>query len=262
MVRSLGLIASLLAVSCGAGASATPSPAPSSQALPRSATPTPTATAAPTASPSPRATPTPTALIRYVAIGASDTVGVGSADPARGSWPALLAALLPAGSTYVNLGVSGTLTPRAQTEQLPAAVRERPTLVTIWLAVNDLNAPVPVNAYTASLSAIVDTLVRDPPAVVFVGNVPDLRAVPAYAGSDQVALLARVTAYNAAIALVAGKHPGRVVVVDLFTGSAELTTNITVSQDGFHPSDEGYVLIATRFAEAMRANGVPLRPGP
>lgn len=48
-------------------------------------------------------------------------------------------------------------------------------------------------------------------------------------------------------------------VVDLFTGSAELTTRFTVSPDGFHPSDEGYKLIAERFLEVMRAQGIRLR---
>jgi len=41
--------------------------------------------------------------------------------------------------------------------------------------------------------------------------------------------------------------PGRVFLVDLFTGSAALVSTITVSGDGFHPSDEGY----QRWAEAM-----------
>jgi lysophospholipase L1-like esterase len=50
-----------------------------------------------------------------------------------------------------------------------------------------------------------------------------------------------------------------VFLVDLFTGSAPLVSTITVSGDGFHPSDEGYKLIADRFAAAMRAAGVPLR---
>ena len=55
----------------------------------------------------------------------------------------------------------------------------------------------------------------------------------------------------------AASHPGRVVLVDLFTGSAELVSNTTVASDGFHPSDAGYQLIADRFATAMRAAGVP-----
>jgi lysophospholipase L1-like esterase len=80
-----------------------------------------------------------------------------------------------------------------------------------------------------------------------------------YAGVDKARLLAGIQAYNDAIAAIAARNPTRVKVVDLFTGSAALVSTGTVSQDGFHPSDEGYQLIAERFASAMRANGVPLR---
>ncbi len=209
-----------------------------------------------TASPSVR--PTANAQIRYVAIGASDSVGVGAADPGTGSWPARVAALLPPGSVYRNVAISGSLTDQARREQLPTALRERPTVVSVWLAVNDLNADIPPSEHAAELAAIVDALVRGTGARVFVGTVPDLRAVPAYAGADPAALIARVDAYNAGITAVASARAGRVVVVDLFTGSAALTGQITVSADGFHPSDAGYALIAERFADAMRATGVPL----
>lgn len=248
-------------------ACAGPSTAPASTRVPPTATPTPTpdrstptASPSPTSSPSgtPRPSPSPGA-IHYVAIGASDTVGVGARDPATGSWPARIVALLPPGSTAVNLGVSGSLAAQAQREQLPAALRERPTIVTIWLAVNDLNAQVRPLDYAASLASIVDALVAGTDARVFVGNVPDLRAVPLYAAADPNVLLAQISGYNAAVTAVVGKHPGRAALVDLFTGSAELTSQMTVSPDGFHPSDPGYGLIAQRFAEAMRRSGIPLR---
>jgi lysophospholipase L1-like esterase len=223
----------------------------------RSATP-PTERAS--ATPTPSASPAPTAsTVRYVAIGASDTVGVGAADPAKGSWPARIAALLPSSAAYVNLGVSGSLAQQAQREQLPGAVTERPTVVTVWLAVNDLNATIDPASYQAALGAIVDGLVQGTSATIFVGNVPDLRAVPVYATVDKAQLLAGITAYNDAIARVAARSASRVFVVDLFTGSAALVSTATVSTDGFHPSDSGYQLIADRFANAMRAKGIPLR---
>lgn len=248
-------------------------------AAPRSAAsptpPRPTATATRTPAPTARPTPLPTipapsatlvarrsGEIHYVAIGASDTVGVGSVDPANGSWPSRIAALLPAGSTYANLGVSGSLTAQAQRDQLPAAIGQSPTVVSIWLAVNDMTSSVPAADHAAALGAIVDALVAGTPARIFVGNVPDLRAVPAFAANDQAALLAQIQAYNAGIASLTARHPGRAVLVDLFAGSAALTSQLTVSADGFHPSDAGYLLIAERFAEAMRANGIPLKPGP
>ena len=237
-------------VSCG------PTVATVATAAPRP-TPTPTlfvTTSAPTASPS--AIPP---AFRYVAIGASDTVGVGASDPPNGSWPARLAARLPAGTDYVNLGVSGSLAAQADREQLPTALGLHPQLVTVWLAVNDLNGNVPAPDYAAALRSVIEPLVSRTEARIFVGTVPDLRSVPAYAGTDQSALLARITAYNTVIAALASSFSGRVIAVDLFTGSGPLVSTITVSADGFHPSDAGYALIADRFAKAIADAGFSLR---
>lgn len=208
----------------------------------------------------PRSSPSATTpAFRYVAIGASDTVGVGASDPPAGSWPARLAMRFPGGADFVNLGVSGSLAAQAAREQVPGAARLRPQLVTIWLAVNDLNAGVPATDYAAALHSVVEPLVSGTPARIFVGSVPDLRAVPAYGGTDLTALLARITAYNAAIDALPAIFTGRVAVVDLFTGSGPLVSSMTVSADGFHPSDAGYGLIADRFALSITAAGIPLR---
>ena len=223
------------------------------------ASPTASTLASVALSPTATPTPSPTALVRYVAIGASDTVGVGATDPATGSWPARIAQLLPPGSAFVNVGVSGSIALQARTAQLPGALAQRPTVVSIWLAVNDMNATIEPASFASDLGAIVDALVSGTEAKIFVGNVPDLRPVPAYKDADKAALFKLIGAYNAAIAAIATKYPGRVFAVDLFTGSAELVSTITVSGDGFHPSDAGYQLIADRFAAAMRSGGVPLR---
>jgi lysophospholipase L1-like esterase len=245
------LVMALAIVACSAPAVvATPSPSPAEP--PRKTTASPSPTSAATARPS--------GVIHYVAIGASDTVGVGALDPVRGSWPARIATLLPPGSTYTNLGVSGSLAAQAAIEQLPGAIRERPTIVSIWLAVNDMNAGVSPADHEAALARIVDGLASSTDARIFVGNVPDLRAVPVYADTDPELLAALVAGYNDGIARVARRHGDRVVLVDLHTGSAELMTDVTVAADGFHPSDAGYILIAGRFAAAMRETGIPLRP--
>ena len=219
-------------------------------------------TVAPTTTPTPATTTTPTAspAVRYVAIGASDTVGIGATDPATGSWPARVAALLPPGSAFVNVGVSGSVAIQAKDAQLPGAIAQKPTVVSIWLAVNDMNATIEPASYRGALAAIVDGLVARTDAKIFLGNVPDVRGVPAYKDADKNALFQQITAYNDVIAQIVKSAPGRVFAVDLFTGSALLVSTITVSGDGFHPSDEGYKLIAERFTTAMRAAGVPLRP--
>jgi acyl-CoA thioesterase-1 len=247
--RAVLIVICAALVGCSAAPAAQPSPT-------RPASPG-SATASPTSAP---ATATASSGIKYVAIGASDAVGVGANDPAKGSWPALVAARLPAGSPpYTNLGVAGSLTGQAVSQQLPGAIAQRPNLISVWLAVNDLNATIEPASFADSLRQIVDGLVQKTSATIFVGNVPDLRAVPVYAGVDKARLLAGIQAYNDAIAAIAARNPERVKVVDLFTGSAALVSTGTVSQDGFHPSDEGYQLIADRFASAMRASGVPLR---
>ena len=191
----------------------------------------PAATVSPTTTPTP--TPTTSSAVRYVAIGASDTVGIGATDPATGSWPARVATLLPPGSAFVNVGVSGSVAIQAKDAQLPGAVAQKPTVVSIWLAVNDMNATIQPASYKDALAAIVDGLVARTDAKIFVGNVPDVRGVPAYKDADKNALFAQISAYNDAIAQIVKGSPGRVFLVDLFTGSAALVSTITVSGDGF-----------------------------
>jgi acyl-CoA thioesterase I len=251
-MRMPPLLIALAMLSCGTAA-----PAPAARTATPVPTPSPTlfiTTSAPTSAP----TPAPAAF-RYVAIGASDTVGVGASDPASGSWPARVAARLPTGASYVNLGVSGSIASQASREQLPTALTLKPQLVTIWLAVNDLNASVSAADYGTALRSVIEPLVQRTDARIFVGTVPDLRSVPAYAGQDLAGLLARTNAYNAVIAAIAAAQKDRVVAVDLFAGSAALTSTITVSADGFHPSDDGYRLIADRFIAAIAKAGFALR---
>lgn len=214
----------------------------------------------PTASPRAQRSPSPTPKAeRYVAIGASDSVGIGASDPARRSWPALVARALPQGSTYTNTAVSGSLASDAITEQLPRAIAARPTLITVWLAVNDVIAQIPPDQYERELQRVIEPLLLGTQARIFVGVVPDLRAVPLFEGTDPIALAQLVAAYNNAIVRVVSRSADRVFVVDLYTGSAELVTSATVTPDGLHPTDNGYELIAERFMRALRDAGVAVR---
>src|SRR5579859_6808968 len=79
-----------------------------------------------TATPVTRATGTATSRtthlisgpITYVAMGASDAVGVGSTQPGSQGYVPLLATRLPKGSHLVNLGISGIHLHDALTEEL------------------------------------------------------------------------------------------------------------------------------------------------
>lgn len=142
---------------------------------------------------------------------------------------------------------------------MPRATASGADVVTVWLAVNDLNALVDPVAYARQLAELLDALVKGTQATVFVGNVPDLTLVPVYRNVDPAILGSRVDAYNRAIAQAVAARAPRVVLVDLLTGSDVIARELVVAPDGFHPNDRGYELIADRFAATMRAAGVPVR---
>lgn len=181
----------------------------------------------------------------YVALGASDAIGVGAASQDE-SWVADLHRRLPAGSRLVNLGIGGEKLHGALADELPIAVDSRPDLVTIWLAVNDFNARVDLASYERDLDTMLAALQTKTHARILVGNVPDLALVPAYGGVDRAALAAEVQRWNDAIARQARKHGA--TLVDLHATWRELADHPDyVGADGFHPSAAGYQRLADIF---------------
>ena len=199
----------------------------------------------------------------YVAVGASETVGVGADEPATQAWPQVLHDTALPGARFVNVGVSGSTVGEALVAQLPKALAAEPDVVTVWLAVNDLTRLVPVEAYEQQLRMLVEPLRRGGRTKVLVGNVPALEQLPVYRAClpdappqgvpcalPVVPTLAEirgvVDAYNAAIARVARDEGA--VLVDL-ARQKKLTG--LVSGDGFHPSTAGHELVAASFAAAL-----------
>ena len=124
--------------------------------------------------------PSPAAGRTYVAVGASETVGVGADHPRTEAWPRVLHDSTLSSSTFVNLGVSGATVGEALAVQLPVALAAQPDVVTVWLAVNDLTHLVPVSAYEQQLRTLVHQLRRDGRTTVLVGNMPPVDRMPAY----------------------------------------------------------------------------------
>ena len=211
----------------------------------------------------------------YAAVGASETVGVGSDDPLVDAWPQLLfRQSLPRGTVFVNLGIPGATVQEALRAEVPEAVQLQPDIVTVWLNVNDLIAGVPPAVYERQLADLVHQLRRGTAAAVLVANTPPLERLPAYLacrpnpppgsrtcpqearglpGPD--AVVAMVNAYNDAVARVV-KAEGA-VLVDLHGVALEAraggTDAVLVSADGFHPSTAGHAEVAKAFAASLPA---------
>ncbi len=119
----------------------------------------------------------------------------------------------------------------------------------MWLAVNDLNARVPLERYSDNLDQLLDRL-STTRARVLVGNVPDLARLASAAGRDPGPLNEEVRRWNTEIAAAAQRHGA--TLVDLHARWQEVAEHPEyLSQDGFHPSSEGYARLADVFAEAL-----------
>jgi acyl-CoA thioesterase-1 len=253
-----GLVVALLLALSGCGGGDDPAAAPSPSAS--------------TGAPSPSASssvswPVVAAAARvYVAVGASETAGVGADHPRTQAWPRVLHDRALPGTRLVNLGVPGATVRDGLTEQLPRALAADPDVVTVWLAVNDVLSLVPVTDYEATLRSLVHALRRGGRTEVLVGNVPPLDRLPAYRtclpGSQvpgvscvlplvpaprQVRAL--VGEYNAAVARVVAAEGA--VAVDL-SGDPGRSLSVLTADDGFHPSTRGHRVIAAAFARAVR----------
>lgn len=193
----------------------------------------------------------------YVALGASDAVGIGATRPAQDAWVPLLAAGLPGGTPVVNLGVSGATLTDVIAVQLPIAADAAPRWLTLWPGPNELRGGVPLGTFTAQLDQILATLrpAGGTMRTMLVLNLPDLRALPAFAGTDPVRLDRQVRDWNAAIAATVARHADYAVLVDLYDGWGELAANPQyISGDGFHPSNAGYRRITDIVLATLRAH--------
>jgi acyl-CoA thioesterase-1 len=204
----------------------------------------------------------------YVAIGASETSGVGTDDPFTEAWPKVLwRESLPEAVLY-DLGRPGSTLAEALVEQAGQAAALGPDVVTVWLNVNDMVEQVPVALYEQNLRRMLEPLTQTG-ATVLVATTPRIDSLPIYlacrpdppaAGPSCPApdvslptpaeVRATVAGFNAAIERVAAETGA--IVVDLQAyGDAPATNPEWIAPDGFHPSTDGAEAIAGAFAEAL-----------
>jgi lysophospholipase L1-like esterase len=243
----LGALLGVLLAGCGAtGGGAGASPAATSIA---------TATTPATATPGAPA-------VRYVALGASDAVGVGASDPNHTGYVPILISRLPKGASALNLGISGETLRGALSSELPQAIQARPTLITVWLVGNDFKGCVSLAQYSADLDTLLAQLQTKTSAKVFVANAPDFSLLPAIQqaaavgvfcnrSASQASIRAETIQWNQAIdAAVAAHHD---TLIDLYNANLAGHPDYISSSDGFHPSDAGYLSLANLFWTAITA---------
>lgn len=191
--------------------------------------------------------------VTYVALGASDAVGVGSTQPGSQGYVPLLATRLPKGSHLVNLGISGIHLHAALTEELPIALTTSPELVTIWLVANDFVGGVTYSDYMHDLNILLEQLRVHTHASLVMANLPDLTRLPAFANqtaTQKAQMLQQIQRWNVGIAALAKQY--NVTLVDLYNHGSQITAHPEyISGDGFHPSPAGYVQLADIFWQAI-----------
>ncbi len=213
--------------------------------------------------------------VTYVAVGASESAGIGADDPARDAWPQVFfRTALPRAATLVDLGAPGATVADALRLELPEARRVHPDLVTVWLNVNDLVHGVPPEQYQFRLTKLLRSLRDGGRTPVLVANTPPLDRLPRLLQCQPFAPIATpeggcdrsrrlpisevdlaVQRYNDAIARAASATGAFVVDLHAWGESVNRSGDLSryVGTDGWHPSTYGYRQIAGMFAKAYAA---------
>lgn len=193
--------------------------------------------------------------VTYVALGASDAVGVGSNVPASQGYVPLIARHLAGGSHMLDLGVSGILLHEALSRELPQVLNSSPQLITVWLVANDFIGGVSYQSYISDLNSLLSQLHTKTQARIVMANLPDITRLPALRNqtpSQKTLILQAVKHWDQGIAQAATRYD--VTLVDLLQDGSEITDHPEyISSDGFHPSTQGYARLANLFWQAIRA---------
>jgi len=185
----------------------------------------------------------------YVALGASDAVGIGALPLRRGYVFRIRDALASQGRDVElsNLGIPGAkVDDIARIARLvPAA---KPDLITLWTGANDLIDGDDPKDFGEALGRLLRDL-RESGALIVIGDLPDLTRAPRFVERPSPAVtVARVRAFNEAILAQASDRGVPVARLSELDMIEELASDL----DGFHPNNEGHRMIAERFLEVIQ----------
>ncbi|MDJ0382305.1 SGNH/GDSL hydrolase family protein [Streptomyces sp. G-G2] len=191
--------------------------------------------------------------LRYVALGDSQTEGVGDGDDTTGlrgcadRFAEGLAAHHP-GVLYANLAVRGRLAGQVRQQQLGPALALRPDLATVVAGVNDLLRPrFDADEVAAHLEAMFEALTARGARVATV-TFPDVTRLIPLARP----LGSRIGALNTRIRLAAARHG--VAVADTARHPVVIDPRLW-SPDRLHANPLGHARIAAAVAHALALPG-------
>ncbi|QHC23614.1 SGNH/GDSL hydrolase family protein [Streptomyces sp. GS7] len=190
---------------------------------------------------------------RYVALGDSQTEGLGDGDDTAGlrGWADRLAEHLAPhnpGLQYANLAVRGRLARHVHTEQLAPALALRPDLATVVAGVNDLLRPrFDADEVAGHLEAMFAALTAQGARVATL-TFPDIARITPLARP----LSRRVTTLNDRIRQAARRHG---VAVAETSHHPVVTDPRLWSPDRLHASPLGHQRIAAAVAHALALPG-------
>jgi lysophospholipase L1-like esterase len=197
----------------------------------------------------PSNSPIMTGPITYLALGDSTGSGVGASEAGGGYVARLFKRIIAhrPGSKLINLCFSGATTSDVLRDQLDSGVRANPQLVTLGIGINDIGHDLTLEQFAKNYEEILSRLKNNTQATIVVTNIPDISSAPRIPAGMRREYHQLIVAFNRRLAEIAAAHG--VVVFDIYTVTHEqLPTHPEYfSDDGFHPSDEGYELWAERM---------------
>src|SRR5215211_6382494 len=191
--------------------------------------------------------PMSTGPIVYVALGDSTGAGVGARE---GGYPARLFKQIEErrpGSTLSNLSESGATTADLLRAQLERGVAMNPDLVTVGIGINDIGHGLTLEQFSKNYEEILSTLKEKTHAQIVVTNLPDVSSAPRIPNVMRSAYQQQIVQFCQRLEEIANRHG--VTLFDIYSITKdELPSHPEYfSNDGFHPSDEGYELWATQM---------------
>ncbi|MFB4269886.1 SGNH/GDSL hydrolase family protein [Nonomuraea sp. GTA35] len=190
---------------------------------------------------------------RYVALGDSQTEGLGDGDDVLGhrGWADRLAehlARADPGLLYANLAVRGRTAAQIRDEQLPVALELRPDLATVMAGMNDVIRPGFDAALVAGVLEEMFAALVGAGAHVVTVTFPDIGKIAPMARP----LVPRVLDVNERIREAAARHG--VTLVDTYP--LEYVTDARMwSRDRLHASPIGHARFAAAVAHALGLPG-------